>query len=138
MSDAAKRSALLRLIMSQAEYRNGRALVTVEEFFGGNEDLGSLGCNLTEHPGLNHFRRVLESISNRSDVDEIWLQIYDCEEGDWPFSENVLVFGNISDSEVQQLAESLQPSEVSEMTMEWKPSRAQNLAGRRYVNLWWD
>jgi hypothetical protein len=138
MPDAAKRESLLSVIKSQPEYKDGRALVSVAEFFDGNDDLGSIGCNLAEHPSLAHFKNTLESIKNRNDVDEIWLQIYDLEEGEWPFSENVLIFGNVSELEIQQLSESLQPSEISKLNMEWVPSRATYLAGRKYLNLWWD
>jgi len=114
------------------------ALVTISEFFDGNDDLGSIGCNLPDHPGMDHFRRVLSGIENRSDVEQVWMQIYDLEEGDWPFSENVLIVGKVPVSEVRQLSESLQPSEVSELQMDWIPSRAKNLSGRSYINVWWD
>ena len=138
MVDPAKRESLLQAIKLQREWEEGRALVTVAEFFDGNDDLGSIGCNLTDHPGMQHFRSVLESVSARDDVDEVWMQIYDLEEGEWPFSENVLIFGTVPESAVRQVCESLQPSEVSAMHMDWAPSRAGHLAGRRYVNLWWD
>ena len=32
-----------------------RVLVTREEFFDGNDDEGSIGCNLNDHPGLDAF-----------------------------------------------------------------------------------
>jgi hypothetical protein len=138
MVDSAKRQALLQAVKLQPEWEAGSALVKVAEFFDGNDDLGSIGCNLSDHPGLQHFRSVLESIAGRDDVDEVWTQIYDLEEGDWPFSENVLVVGEIPESAVRQYCESLQPSDVCEMRVDWIPSRAGQLAGRRYVNLWWD
>ena len=138
MVDIAKRDALLRLIRSQPEYEAGQALVTVPEFFDGNDDLGSIGCNLSDHPGLDHFRRILSDIEGRSGVEQVWMQIYDVEEGDWPFSENVLIFGKVPISEIRQLSESLYPSEVSELRMDWIPSRAKNLSERSYINLWWD
>src|SRR5204863_6260202 len=136
MVDIAKRNALLRLIRSQPEHEEGQALVSVAEFFDGNEDLGSIGCNLSDHPGLDHFRRVLAGIESRSDVEGVWMQIYDLEEGEWPFSENVLIIGKVSVSEIRHLSESLQPSEVSEVQMSWTPSRAKYLTGRSYINLW--
>jgi hypothetical protein len=138
MVDPAKRDALFRLIRSQPEHEDGRALVTVPEFFDGNDDLGSIGCNLPDHPGLEHFQKVLSEIANRSDVEQVWMQIYDLEEGDWPFSENVLIVGGLAISEVSQLSESLQPSEVSALQIDWVPSRAKDLSGRSYFNLWWD
>ena len=30
-------------------------VVSLEDFFVGNEDYGSIGCNLTEHPGPQFF-----------------------------------------------------------------------------------
>ncbi len=136
MVDPIKRTALLRTIKSQPEYEIGQALVKVTEFFDGNDDLGSIGCNLSDHPGTKHFREVLKSIESRDDVEEVWVQIYDLDEGDWPFSENVLIFGNVSESEIRQIKESLQPSDITEMQVQGTPSRAKHLAGRRYLNLW--
>jgi hypothetical protein len=138
MVDPAKREALIRLIRSQPEHVSGRALVTISEFFDGNDDLGSIGCNLSDHPGLKHFQSVLSEIADRSDVEQVWMQIYDVEEGDWPFSENVLIFGHAPISDLRELTESLQPSEVSALQIEWIPSRAKNLSGHNYINLWWD
>jgi hypothetical protein len=60
------------------------------------------------------------------------------EERDWPFSENVLVFGNAPVMEVETLASEIAPSEIREMRMDWTPSRDASLEGRRYINLWWD
>jgi hypothetical protein len=88
MVDTAKRESLLRLIRAQPGHEDGRALVTVSEFFDGNDDLGSIGCNLSDHPGVDHFGRVLSDIEARSDVEEVWMRIYDLE-GNWPFSENL-------------------------------------------------
>jgi hypothetical protein len=138
MVDPLKRKALLQVIQSQPEHSEGQALVKITEFFDGNDDLGSIGCNLSDHPGTEHFREVLKSIESRDDVDEVWLQIYDVDEGDWPFSENVLIFGNAPESEIRQITQSLQPSEITKMQVEWTPSRASHLAGRHYLNLWWD
>ena len=138
MIDLARRDALIRLIHSQPEHESGHALVTISEFFDGNADVGSIGCNLPDHPGLECFRRVLTDIANRSDVEQVWLQIYDVDEGDWPFSENVLIVGNPPISEVTNLTQPLQPSEVSALDFDWVPSRAKHLSGRSYINLWWD
>jgi len=138
MIDPVKRSALIHTIRSQPEFLEGRALVTIAEFFDGNDDLGSIGCNLNEHPGMDHFRKILGHLENRPDIEQIWMQIYDLEEGDWPFSENVIVIGTIPLSEVERLTESLQPSEISELQFNWAPTRAKNVNGHRYINLWWD
>ena len=138
MVDPIKRSALIRTIQSQPEFVEGRALVTIEEFFDGNDDLGSLACNLSEHPGLDHFRKILNALAKRSDVEQVWMQIYDLEEGEWPFCENVLIVGAVPHSEIRRLSEALQPAEVTELQFGWTPTRASTLRGCRYINLWWD
>ncbi len=138
MPDPDKRDHLLRIIVAQPEHEEGRALVKASEFFDGNDDLGSIGCNLPNHPGLDMFRRAIDQMAALPSVDQVWLQIYDIEEGDWPFSENVLVFGDASAAEIETRASLIEPSEVQEMHMDWTPTRHPTLVGRRYVNLWWD
>jgi hypothetical protein len=138
MVDRAKHNSLVQLIQSQTEHQHAQALVTIGEFFDGNDDLGSISCNLSHHPGLDCFRQLLSNIESRDDVEQVWLQIYDWHESDWPFTENVLIVGTIPISEIRELALALQPSEITESQIYWIPSRATNLYRRRYINLWWD
>ncbi len=138
MPDSSKRENLLRTIMAQPEHVKGQALVTPAEFFDGNDDLGSIGCNLSEHPGLDAFHAEIKKLSALRGVTSIWLQIYDIDEGEWPFSENLLVFGDISLEQIKTLTEAMEPSEVWEKHIDWTPSRNPELAGTRCVNLWWD
>ena len=137
MPDPEKRRRLIELITPQDE-ACGVPLVTPAEFFDGNDDLGSIGCNLTDHPGLDVFKEVTDKLLALPGVDQVWIQIYDLEEGDWPFAENILVFGTVAPGDVATLADEIMPSEVQEMQVDWTPSRVPSLAGRRYVNLWWD
>lgn len=137
MPDASKRQRLLQIIMDQPEHEEGRALVRPDEFFDGN-DLGSIGCNLPDHPGLDTFRRVIERMAALPGVDQVWLQIYDTHEGEWPFSENVLIFGDAALSEAAAHAATIEPTEVQELSLDWTPSRDPALHGRRHINLWWD
>ncbi len=118
---------LLSVIAAQPEASSGGAIVTIEEFFTGNSDLASIGCNLKKHPGLGFFQKCLEEIRSRVNVEGVWLQIYDTDEGDWPFSE----------SDVHKLAEKLEPSEIWRRKVEAPHSRDCRLVGPVW-NLWWD
>lgn len=129
---------LIERIILQPESCEGRALLTPDEFFKGNDDLGSIGTNLPDHPGLGCFRLIVENLERHPNVDSVWMQIYDWDEGDWPFSENVLVFGEILLSDVRRITADLLPSEIEEMTMDWTPTRDPRLYARRYINIWWD
>src|SRR5438477_8513723 len=73
-------------------------VVPVAHFFDGNDDLGSIGCNLDPHPGLDRFRDVLTGLLGRTDVQAVYAQISELDPGEdcWPFSDTVLVVGNIT------------------------------------------
>ena len=50
--DETKCKALKAELAAQSEPQ----IVSIERFFDGNDDLGSIGCNLMEHPGVDTFR----------------------------------------------------------------------------------
>ena len=132
--DLEKRRRLLEIIESQSP---DEALVTVDQFFDGNDDLGSIGCNLSPHPGLDVFRRTLKTLEARPDVSGVWILMHDTDEGDWPFSENVLVCGPITPESLSAATVAIAPSEVRLL----EPDRLAD-AGRRLTGvvqlLWWD
>ena len=53
--DDLKCRALKSELAAQPEPRT----VPIERFFDGNDDLGSIGCNLMAHPGMDVFREAL-------------------------------------------------------------------------------
>jgi hypothetical protein len=63
--DIMKRNRSVRRLAAEPEPQ----LVPIEEFFDGNDDLGSIGCNLPEHPGIAVFRDILVGLTLRPDVE---------------------------------------------------------------------
>ncbi len=56
--DEGKRKSLVSTIRERGYSEAGpRVLVTRLEFFEGNDDAGSIGCNLLPHPGVDTFGR---------------------------------------------------------------------------------
>src|SRR5437762_12173923 len=108
--DEAKCQALKDKLSAQPEPQ----IVPIAEFFDGNDDLGSIGCNLDQHPGVGTFRDVLTGLLRRSDVQAVYAQISELDPGEdsWPFSDTVLVVGSISTDDLQKAVSSLQPDEV--------------------------
>jgi len=90
-------------------------VVSVEKFFDGNDDLGSIGCNLLEHPGMNVFRDVLSSLLRRPDVQAVYVQISESDPGEdcWAFADTVLVAGTIPAEELREVVSVLEPDEIS-------------------------
>jgi hypothetical protein len=62
--DQAKRLELIETIRRQDLPSADAPLpvVSLEQFFEGNDDLGSIGCNLTKHPGVEFFFNTLRTI----------------------------------------------------------------------------
>jgi hypothetical protein len=73
-TDARKCAALKARLAEQPAPQ----LVPAAEFFDGNGDLGSIGCNLTKHPGITAFRDALASIARRPDVEPLERRTHAC------------------------------------------------------------
>lgn len=107
-----QRDQLIASIKSQNEATDGptKPVVSLEEFFEGNDDYGSIGCNLdgpydplpapdtrgwlkrmlhprpafpaptAPHPGPQGFYKVLRAVRERADVQDVLVEIDDLDE----------------------------------------------------------
>ena len=120
-------------------------VVSMEAFFDGNEDQGSIGPNLYPHPGLDTFQRVLQGIEQRPSVARVLVQISEVmSEDEWPFSDRVYVVTTATTGEVHDWAAELEPDPYDETVPDdWLDGRAPPGApaipeGHRVVPLFWD
>ena len=116
-------------------------VLSLENFFEGNTDLGSIGCNLMEHPGIETFYSVLKAIRDREDVQDVLVEIsdIDIEYADWVFSETIYVLTSADKEEVFEWLKPLQPDEPFEGWSAGKPSAApEPKAGMKVIGVWWD
>ena len=117
----------------------GQPLVGVEAFFDGNTDAASIGCNLTEHPGVETFAEVLRRLRKMPDVHDVQVSITDPmleEAGAWPFTDRVYVVGNMSAEDVAAWTVELQPDSGAEVEPEEGPGL--DTGGARVLAVWWD
>ena len=114
-------------------------LVSIERFFDGNDDLGSIGCNLIEHPGIERFRDILVSLTRHPDVQAVYAQIAELDPGEdsWPFTDTVLVVGSIDAYTLKNLVAPLQPDEVAPSASP-VPSLISSEHDGEVTVLWWD
>ena len=141
--DQSKRTELIATIKSQPDSVEGPwPVVSLEEFFVGNDDEGSIGCNLLEHPGVDAFYGHLRGIRARSDVHDVLVEIYEVEESDpsmWPFSERIYILTDADPIVVAEWLVPLEPDEVEEGWFQGKPDRVTSLGPNvRVVAVWWD
>jgi hypothetical protein len=132
--------ARIRSLRDFNDYAAPDPIVSLEEFFVGNEDTGSMGCNLTDHPGMATFYEELKTVRQRPDVQGVFVAIHELDEDTvWPFSECVYVLTSAPAAEVSKWVQKLQPSEVSDGWLYKMPPNAPQLKdGMRAVSCWWD
>ena len=118
-------------------------VVSLEDFFTGNKDYGSIGCNLSPHPGPQFFFAKLKEIRSRDDVQDVLVEVSEVEESDetmWPFSERVYILTSAAGEEVASWVAALQPDEVEAgFAYGGVPSGAPPLSeGMAVYGVWWD
>jgi hypothetical protein len=116
-------------------------VVSIEQFFDGNVDLGSIGCNLDDHPGLERFAAVLRAIRGRPDVYDVLVGISEVlTSGEWPCSDHVYVITRAHPEAVSEWAESLCADKPGEGWWNGAPPRwpVPVPPDARVVTLWWD
>jgi hypothetical protein len=143
-SDETLRQALIEKVRQQGEpdpaQRRG-PVVSLEDFFTGNNDLGSIGCNLLVHPGMATFYRILQEVRNCSEVQDVLIGITDLEdtEGVWPFSDSVYILTRVPARKVARWLRRLHPDEVADAPAASPPERLPDLLPDHAVLLaWWD
>ena len=117
-------------------------VVSLEDFFEGNRDLGSIGCNLTDHPGISKFYEVLKGIRSKDNVQDVLVEIYSIDDrhGMWPNSEIVYIITSANQTDVEKWMKPLKPDEIFEGWSSKKPpSAAPKLKdGMNVYAAWWD
>jgi hypothetical protein len=141
--DLAKRAALIAKIkaIGVSDESGHEAVVGIEDFFDGNDDLGSIGANLPQHPGLARFRAELSSIRDRADVSDLVIAIWevdDREGGDWPYAEKVYLATSADDEAVEAWFQPLAPDEIWDVQPETLRPSPELEPGHRLLAVWWD
>lgn len=117
-------------------------LLTIEEFFDGNNFVGSIGCNLMSEPAPDEFLTLLQEIRDRADVSDVRIQItcVDNPGKDWPFSDTIWIMTSASPEAVRQLfPDELAPDEVWEgWTDGIKFEPCAITPGHRPIAAWYD
>lgn len=117
-------------------------IVSLEDFFIGNDDYGSIGCNLLHHPGPQAFFETLKFVRDKPEVQDVLVEIYELQEENedvWPFSERIYIVSNTTGEQISDWVSLLEPDEIlesfaypiSQVTQKLEP-------GMRIFAVWWD
>ena len=90
-----------------------RPLLTLKEFFDGNDVVGSIGCNLEGSPAPARIHELLKEIAERPEVEDVRVQITLFDEPTWPFSDTVFIMTSASPEVVESwFPENLRPDDM--------------------------
>jgi hypothetical protein len=143
--DVERRLKLIKKAKEQELLNRGKALpvvVSLEDFFIGNDDYGSIGCNLFHHPGPQAFFDTLKSIRDKPEVQDVMVEIHEWKEqgeATWPFSERIYIFSSTTPDQIAAWLSPLEPDEIEEGFPYGVPKAAPKLEpGMRIYAAWWD
>jgi hypothetical protein len=96
------RERLLARIGNINDFSRPRPLVTLEEFFEGNNDPGSIGYNLSMPPTPAEFYALLKTIRTRPAVRDVRIQVMDLQDPDeWPSTDLIWIITSATPQEVR-------------------------------------
>jgi hypothetical protein len=135
--------ARLRLVNEATLQRatGGEIAVSLESFFEGNDDPGSIGCNLGDsRPTVRMFYQLLRDLRSNPSVQDMWVRICDFDDPQsWPYSDAVYVVSSLTKSEIEHALLPLRFDSVTEGWMyEKPPSVPEPREGCVPFSIWWD
>lgn len=132
---------IAKIVAQNAEGEVHETVVSLEDFFTGNDDRGSIGCNLGEQqPAIGEFYRKLREIRSRPNVQDVLVRIYEYDDPtSWPFTDTVYIISSAPLREVKDWVAPLLPDEVYAEWMYGKPPAApEPKPGMIPYSVWWD
>jgi hypothetical protein len=131
-----------------------RPLLMLEEFFDGNYDYGSIGCNFhQDQPATAEFYELFRQIRDRPDVETVLVQVSQHDSPvEWPFTDTVWIItsaapATVSDWPGKRFAADELVTGWDEMAICWpegEEAEVQALepytvpAGMRPIGVFWD
>jgi len=120
-----------------------RPLLTLEEFFEGNDDFGSIGYNFyPDQPAPSEFYVLFKRIREKPEVANVLVEVSQHEIPDeWPSSDTIwIVTSAASDEILEWLGERFRPDD--ELWDGWTEHLTRETVevpdGHRPVGVWWD
>jgi hypothetical protein len=117
-----------------------RPLLTLPEFFEGNDIVGSICANVIPTPTPAEVYTTLQRVAARADVADVLVQVTQFDAPEWPFSDTVWVVTSAGASEVLQwFEERIRPDDCCSG---WLPGVAYEPCriptGMQPIGCWWD
>jgi hypothetical protein len=120
---------------------DNEVVLTLHDFFEGNDDYGSIGVNIyPDQPSPQTFYNTFKSLLAEKKANEILVRVADTgEPDDWFYTDTVYVIGTVTMEELKTSLSHLQFDEIYEEWMYGAPANAPEIQGENKVfSVWWD
>jgi len=133
------KSELIQKI-SEYDLSENEVVLTLDEFFYGNEDPGSIGVNIPDQPSPQVFYQTFKLLLDNPKVDKILARIVEIgEPEDWFYSDTIYVIGDIT---IEELESSIAHLSFDEIYNEWMYGTPVNISEadktKNVFSIWWD
>ncbi len=121
-------------------------LLTIDEFFDGNNDEASIAPNLNKKPDVKEYYKVLKELSQNPKIIEAFVEIKDVmiypdgklNNNEWFYTDVIYFVGELTKEEIEEATKSLLPDEVAydagnNIGKTWK-----KYENKKIVYVWWD
>jgi hypothetical protein len=116
-----------------------RPELTLEEFFEGNDVVGSIWCNLSVELEPPDAYEILKVVRSRPDVADIRIEITMFDDPAWPFSDTIWIVTSASPDDVRSwFDEDVAPDECDCAVDDVTREAFDVPKGMRAVRCWWD
>ena len=134
-----KRSILIEKI-KKAGFAKKEVFVSIEDFFDGNEDVGSIGVNIYPNPpSLKEFYDTLKEIKKGVKTQDLLIRIADIDDTEWFFTDTIYISGDYTLAEIKKMFKQLKPDEIYEGMMYDEPSNIPQLnPNSKAYSIWCD
>jgi hypothetical protein len=121
-------------------------LLSIDEFFDGNNDEGSIAPNLIDKPCISEYYDILKKLSENPKVIACYVKlnevmIYDngkLNDNEWFYSDMIYIIGDLTKEEVKEATKKLKPDEVEYEVEMINEDTYKKYIDKKIVYIWWD
>jgi hypothetical protein len=120
-------------------------LLTVDEFFDGNDDEASIAPNLSVKPRMTEYYSILKKIVDNpktiaafAEIKEVMIYDGKLNDNEWFYSDIIYFVGDLTKEEIKAATKSLMPDEVECDNEDRIKMLNEKYADKNVVYVWWD
>jgi hypothetical protein len=121
-------------------------LLTVDEFFDGNNDEASIAPNLETKQPMKEYYKILKGLADNPKTIDAFAELKDVmiydngqlDDNEWFYTDIIYLIGDLTKEEIKEATKSLQPDKV-EYDMENRiKGLSEKYKDKNVVYVWWD